>query len=106
MESSTTDNDEKIPGARSTFNSEKTEFYNEVFLSPRLKVDTKDDVVAKNIDLTKQLSLPIAKVTQWLILKTIRDEFEKEEAELFKQSQEPIFDLYGRATYIYCNFLD
>ena len=25
---------------------------------------------------------------------------------LFKQSREPFYDLFGRATYIYCEFLD
>ena len=59
--------------SRATFNSEKTDFFYDLFLSPRSKVDLENDVVVKNIELTKQLSTPIAKVTQWLILSTIKE---------------------------------
>ena len=69
MESTPTTHDEKTPAIfRTSFNSEKIEFYYESFLNPRSKVDFKDEIVARNIGLTKETSLPIAKVTQWLIL--------------------------------------
>ena len=36
----------------------------------------------------------------------IQETLSKEEAGFFKQSNEPLFDLYGRASFIYCQFLD
>ena len=69
MESTSMIHDENTSSIfRTSFNSEKIEFYYESFLNPRSKVDFKDEIVVKNIRLTKETSLPIAKVTQWLIL--------------------------------------
>ena len=56
--------------------------------------------------MTQDLSLPVAKATQFQIFNTIKQQFNDSEAQFFKQNNEPIYDLYGRATYIYCEFLD
>ena len=54
MESTPTIHDEQIPSIfRTSFNSEKIEFYYESFLNPRQKMDFKDEIVAKNVRLTK-----------------------------------------------------
>ena len=36
----------------------------------------------------------------------IQQTLSKEEASFFKQSNEPFIDVYGRASYVYCQFLD
>ena len=78
----------------------------QIFSKPWSLVNSNNSTVAQNIELCKELSLQVARTTQWTIIQKIKETFKAEDAALFKQSRSAMIDHYGRVTYVYCQFLD
>lgn len=80
---------------------EKSEARDNYFMNPRVMVKQSEAMVATNIAQCQEISLFVSKLTCDSLMSKIQETMPAEDAALFKKSDEPFIDIYGRSTFVY-----